>query len=215
MSDNARATTPCFRGSFVCLVTPRAVSDDKPDAKEYSMTIVLNKDEPTTAKFMKKLEAAISAACVEKFGKDMPRKVLKHYPITDADAAVDEDGEALTEKFPEWENSWIIRAKNKRKPGAIDKAGNKLFSDEELYSGAWYYATINAWAWSGKTFGKGVSISLNNVMKDHDDDQFAGGASAEKDFETMIDGDAEVGDDEEEETPPPKKKTKKRDPLLG
>ncbi len=211
-----RLTTPVFRGSYCNLVTPRAVSEDDPDEKQYSMSVVLRKDDPAAVKFMKQFEKAVSAACIEKFGKDMPRSSLKHYPVKDADEDTNSEGEVLATANPEWEGCWIINAKNKRKPGAIDKAGNKLFSDDELYSGAWYMASLNVWAWAGKKFGKGVSVSLNNVLKDHDDDQFAGGASAEKDFESHINSDAEVGDDdEEEETPPPKKKAKKRDPLLG
>lgn len=209
MNASTSITTPMFRGSYVTLVTPRAVADDS-DEKKYSMNIVLPKDSAETKAFIKKLEAAFNASMTEKLGKVYPKSVLKHYPIKDADVDTNQEGDILSEKNPEWEGCYVISASNKRKPGAIDKSGNKLFTDDDLYSGAWYYATVNVYAWSGKTFGKGVSISLNNVLKDHDDDRLSGGPSAESDFKNMIEG----GGGTEEDTPP-KKAKKKVDPLLG
>lgn len=196
MSDDkkkkTKIVTPEFRGSYVTLVKPRAIEEGK--EPKYSMNIVLKKKDPETIKFIKRLEAAFQAEMIETLGKALPFAACKHYPIRDGNKP-NEDGEVseITK------GCWVITASNKFKPGCIDKNGNKLISEDELYSGAFYRASVSAWAWKHATGGKGVSVNLDNVMKIKDGDRFGGGSSAEADFEEYIDSDGSDEDDDEDD----------------
>lgn len=188
MSDSKtpkpKLITPEGRGSYVTLIKPRAVSDE-PDAElKYSYNHLMLKESAETKAFIKKLEAAFIAAMIDSpIGKPIPFTNCKHYPIRDGDMPND-DGEI----DPITKGHWIIYATNRHKPGAIDLQGNKLFSEDDLYSGAWYRISVSAWAWSNK-FGKGVSLNLDNVLKVRDDAKFGGGgAPPEDDFAQYVGG---------------------------
>lgn len=191
MSDTKKPDpiiTPPFVGSYVTLVKPRAIEEGK-EAK-YSINCVLKKKDPETIKLIKKLEAAFNASMIATFGKAIPFTSCKHYPIRDGDKP-NEDGDVddLTK------GCWVIYASSKFKPGVIDQRGQKLFSEEDLYSGAIYRAALTTWAWKHATGGKGVSINLDNVMKMKDGTRIGGGRAAEADFEGYIDENA--GDDDD------------------
>lgn len=192
MSDAAPISdslvTPEFRGSYCNLVKPRTIEEGK--EPEYSLIVTLKKGDPETKKFILKLHAAMAAVYLAKMGK-LPKDVtqLKHYPIADGDK---------DEKTDDWAGYWLIRAKNKRKPGAIDQHGNKLFSEEELYSGAWYRASIAPWAWNNPKFGAGVSIDLRNVFKIRDDEKFSGSNEKPEDAFGEFMGKSEGADPEDD-----------------
>lgn len=166
--------TPVFRGSYCNLVTPRAIEEGKDP--EYSIQIVLSKKDQKASAFVSQLRKAILSCAQEKFGQPTPEARLKHFPIKDGDAQDDESKHG----------HWLISAHNKRRPGAIDKAGNKLEFSDDLYSGAWYVVSISPWAWNHKTGGKGVSLNLHNVMKMKDDEAFTSVAKPEEDFADLI-----------------------------
>jgi hypothetical protein len=192
MADKAKAQpiiTPEFVGSYVTLVKPRAIEEGK-DPK-YSINIVLKKKDPKTIAFIKKLEAAFNASMLDKLGKAIPFAALKHYPIHDGDKP-NEDGE----KNEITKGCWSIYAASNFKPGALNKRGEKLFTEDELYSGAIYIAAVTTWAWKHPTGGKGVSVNLDNVMKIRDGNRIGGGRKAEEDFAGMIDPDASDDDGE-------------------
>lgn len=167
--------TPVFRGSFVTLVKARSIEEGQ--TPKYSILAPLSKTNKEATAFIAKLRAEIARVVLAKFGKAIPEKALKHFPIRDGDT-MEQEGFA---------GHWCISASNKFKPGVVDGAGNKLFSEEDLYSGAWYRASISVWAWSHKTGGKGVSINLDNVLKTKDDEKIGGGTKAEDDFKSYLD----------------------------
>jgi hypothetical protein len=184
-----RIRTPQFRGSYCHLVKPKVGKprDDGSAGKtSYSLEILLPKKDKTTVEFLKKLEAQFGAVCQEKFGKVLGKDHLKHYPIHDGDKP-DEDGNVR----PEAKGCWCIRAGNTRRIGVVDKAGSPITNDELAYSGAWYVASVSAWAWTHQeSKGKGVSVNLHNVMKLRDDEQFgASGVPADEDFKDLIETD--------------------------
>lgn len=185
--------SPEALGSYVTLVRPRAIEKGK--EPKYSINLVLKKKDPEVIKFIKRLEASFTASMINTLGKALPFSACKHYPIWDGDKP-NEDGEVsdITKRC------WIVYASSKFKPGAIDKRGNKLISEDQLYSGAIYRASLSTWAWKHKTGGKGVSINLDNIMKVRDGDRIGGGRAAESDFENIIDPDAE--DDEDGDNDP-------------
>jgi ssDNA-binding protein len=177
-------TTPVFRGSYVNLFTPRSVGNGEPT---YGMSIVLPKDKPSTKQFIASLKKSFNDAMTEKLGKVVPEAQLKHYPIKDGDLLVDDDGEIK----PETKGCWVINAKNKDQPGMLvkDEDGTKRepLGKQEMYSGAFYAASISVYAWKHETGGKGVSVSLQGVMKMRDGEKFGGNGFKASDFDNVKD----------------------------
>lgn len=197
---SAKLTTPEFRGSFVNLVKARAIEAGK--EPKFSIMIVLPQGTPETSAFLTKLKKALDDAYQAKHGKLVPAANMKHYPIKDG----------ATTGIEGMEKCWCITAANKYKPGAISKAGEKLLTEEDLYSGAWYRVSVSGWAWAHATGGKGVSVNLESVLKVKDDTRIGGGSNPDEDFAQYIDTEggedapATDGDDSDlmgdEESPP-------------
>lgn len=182
-SDPFKLVTPEFRGSYVHLVKPRAAN--KKAEPKYSICIVLDKDDP----FWKKLERLTQKAAAEKFGK-VPRNLVS--TVHDGD---EQDEEKEKEEFF---GCYYVNATSDTKPGVIDADGEDLIDPGELYSGAWYRASVRVGAWHFEDMNrKGVSLYLDNVMKVRDDEPFSGKASAASDFADYVDkGDGEEDDDD-------------------
>lgn len=181
--------TPNFRGSFVHLGKPHTPKGSTRDPM-YSLTIVLPKKEKSTRRFIDELNILIREAVVGAWGESQADKIIKKFrfpPIGDGD---NQTSETEIEQFYD---SWFIRASNTRKVPAYRPRPLELFGrdeiEEECYSGAWYKAEINAYAWENPQSGKGVSISLIKVQKRYDDDQFAGvsGRPADEIFDEVDD----------------------------
>jgi len=170
--------TPKFRGSYVTLITPRAVSDDAEPS--YGLSAVFKKNSKATKAFIAQLEETFSELLLEKIGKAHPLEKCKHYPIL--------DGDEIDGSPEEFANSWVLRLKSKTQPGILvrDEEGNKapFESASDIYSGAWYHASITPYAWNNK-FGKGVSIGLAGVLKIADDEPFSAGAFTQSDFDDL------------------------------
>lgn len=169
----SKLITPEFRGSFVHILEPHAIKaapGEKQPEPRFQITIPIDKKDP----FWKKVDKLIEETAVAKWGK-VPAK-LKN-PKKDGDA-VDDDGN----KRPEFEGRWSIQASSKNKPGIVDASLQPIIDANEIYSGAWFRASIRAYAWEHPTGGKGVSIALDNVMKIRDDEAFSGRSKAEDDF---------------------------------
>jgi len=186
--------TPEFRGSYCNLIKAKHRKNPKPgDEPKYSILIVIPKKK--YPKWIASLEKNMLAAGQEKFGKPIPKNKLKHWPIRDGDEE-NEDGE-VDENHA---GCWCISVSTRRKPNVIDKKNRKLIDEEEVYSGAWYRATIRPWAWDNPEGGKGISIELHNVLKTKDDDRLGGGVSkAEDDFADELDDDASEAEDDEDD----------------
>lgn len=179
-----KLVTPVFRGSFVHLVEPKAPAAGADPV--YSIAIVLPKDDPETKKFMKALQDAVNAAAKEKFGQ-VPKKLKK--PWKDGDEEDDR---------PEWEGAWVVNAKSKSRPGVVDRALQPVMDAEQLYSGAYYRASVSEWCWQHEVGGKGVSLNLDNVMWVKDGEPFSSRSKAEDDFSDFAE-EPEPGEEEETE----------------
>ena len=190
--------TPKFRGSYVSVITPRRPKSGKGEAK-YQCTIVLKKGDPKTVRFIAALTENINNAMIEKFGKIIPQKLHKHWPIRDGDDYVDEDGNAKEE----FAGNWVVGAKNTRPPGlkilhedgTQEEVEDRALVAETFYSGAYYYASVNAFAWQNEEGGKGVSVSLSGLLWAADGERFGGGGFDSSEFDGI-----------NETAPPPKRK---------
>lgn len=176
--------TPKHRGSFVHLVEPKAPAEGAD--KVYSMVIVLPKDEPETKKFMAALKKIVDAAAKEKLGQ-LPKKLKR--PWKDGDE----------EDRPEWEGCWVISAKNKIQPSIVGPDLQPVMDPEKLYSGAYYRASITAWAWSHSVGGKGVSLNLESVMWCADGEPFASRSDGAEDFADYAEDVADDDDDDDDD----------------
>jgi hypothetical protein len=193
-NDRKFEKTPTFRGSYVALIKPKVQKgDDGQDKKpQYSMLACFPKNDPTTKAFLPKLKALINEAYKAKFGKPINEAHPK-YPIKNGDAIGDDGAH---------KGQWCLNLASNFKPDAVDKDGNKLETEDEAYSGAWYRAKISAWAWDHKVGGKGVSLNLETVIKIKDDEEFGGGGNAADDFADELGeggtdpADEEVADDD-------------------
>lgn len=169
----SKLITPEFRGSFVHVIKPHAMKvkegEKQPDPR-YQITCPIPKDHP----FWKDVEKLVDATATSKWGK-IPHKLKR--PIKDGDEP-DNDGN----ERPEFKGKFTIQATSKNQPGMVDSSLNPIMDEKEIYSGAWFRASIRAYAWEHATGGKGVSIALDNVMKVRDDEPYSGRAAAEDDF---------------------------------
>ena len=168
MSDKIK--TPVFRASFVHLTEPRTVGDGKP---KYQITIVLPKNDPF---WTEKIVPAMEAAAEEKFGQ-VPANFKK--PVKDGNKILDDDGNM---KYPEFDGCYTLQASTEQKPDVCDRNLEPIMVAAELYSGAYYRASIRPYAWNHPTGGKGVSFALDNVMKVEDGDPLSGRGTAADDF---------------------------------
>ena len=195
--EKCKLITPPFRGSYVTLAKPRSIEGSEP---EYSIMIVISKDH----NFWNRFEAAQAAAIEQKFGDDVDLDGFK-LPRKDGDGKKSPD---------EWKGCFAVRAKCKEtqgRPGCVqlneDQELEEIEDRSELYSGAWYRATIRLAGYDHPTGGQGIGVYLDNVMKVKDDQPFSGRSSPADDFSSF------VGDDADEEGETTTRKPAKHDPL--
>lgn len=162
----AKLITPEFRGSFVNIIEPQTIPGAPAGTKpKYQMTIPLPKDNP----FWKELEEQIVATATAKWGKVPPR--MRH-PVKDGDDMGRE----------EFDGKNTVQASSLNKPGIVGADLKPVIDADEIYSGAYYRASVRCFAWEHPTGGKGVSLALDNVMKVRDGEAFSGKTDAKTDF---------------------------------
>lgn len=171
----ANLITPKFRASFVHLNSPRSAAPGAPE--KYSMVIVLEQDNKEHMAFLDKLKQECLDAAKEKFGNKVPKKL--RLPFKDGD-----DSER-----DEWAGCVVFTASASQeyRPGVVNADREPIIDPDEIYSGMYCRASVNAFAWEHPTGGKGVSIGLNAVQKIADGDRFGGGVSAENAFPEWAD----------------------------
>lgn len=177
-----KVVTSKVRFSYLHVFHPHAIEEGQ-DPK-YSVCLLIPKSEKAlVAKIEKAIEAAKKAS-VAKLGGKIPANLKT--PLRDGD--VDRD----TEEQPEYANCWFLNANCKTKPGVIDKDGNGILDEGELYSGCYGRASVNFYAFN-TSGNKGIACGLNNLQKLADGESLGGRASAESDF----DDDFEYEDDDD------------------
>lgn len=161
----SKIVTPEFRGSFVHLLEPHAIKGVEGAKARYQITIPLPKKDA----FWAKLNGLVEDTAKAKWGKIPPKMKT---PVKDGD----EEGR------PELAGCYSVQATSNNKPGLVDATLSPIMEANEIYSGAYYRASIRAYAWEHPTGGKGVSIALDNVMKVKDGEAFSGRSEASDDF---------------------------------
>jgi hypothetical protein len=141
----------------------------------YQITIPLPKKDA----FWTKLNQMVDETAKAKWGKIPPK--MKS-PVKDGDE----------EERPELAGCYSIQATSNNKPGIVDAQLQPIMDANEIYSGAYYRASVRAYAWDHPTGGKGVSIALDNIMKTKDGEAFSGRTDASEDFADFAQADNDM-----------------------
>lgn len=174
-----KVVTGEVRCSYVHLTEPWANSDNPNAIPKFSIAILIPKSDTAT---VEKLRAAQENA--KKIGKD--KKWGGEIPHNLKDTLHDGDVEADLKKNPEYAGHWYMTVSNTQRPGIVDSDLQQIIDPTQLYSGMYARVSLNAYPYN--TAGnRGVSFSLNNVMKKREGEALAGSASAESDFAEFAD----------------------------
>lgn len=181
--------TPLFRASFVALFEPKGFGNDPNSEKKYSLVMLFAKGTDFSP-----LVKRIQAVADEAWGAKAAEVLKKQANST---KNIFKDQGELAEKYAGFEEGRIyLQAANKRQPGLVGrKAGPdgtliEITSEEIFFSGCYAVAEIAPYAWDNK-FGKGISLSLNNVQMICTGERLGGGRTRPSDA-------FEAGDDEED-----------------
>lgn len=98
------------------------------------------------------------------------------------------DGDTLDR--PEYEDAWVIKAANNKRPTTIDRDRTVLVEeDEKFYAGCYVNASIDLWLQNNQ-FGKRVNANLLGVQFVKDGESFEGDFVAKADdFDELEDDD--------------------------
>lgn len=163
--------TPEFRGSYVSVF--HAKRNDLNDKMEYSIVALFPKNAD-----LSKLKAAAAEAVKEKWGDKKPKNLRS--PFRDQ-GEKERDG-----VLPAAHETGAIfmNFKSNQKPGIVDANREHILDESECYSGAWYRASVRAYAYENKG-NCGVAFGLQNIQKVREDDPLSGRAKPEDEFEAV------------------------------
>lgn len=181
----SRFITGPARLGYADLWVPVAMEEGQ--EKKYKAMVMVPKTDKTTVKIMMAAYEAAKAAGIEKFGKKWNVDKLKNYALKDGDTDFAEKDEC--------ENMWCITAKNAKQPGMLYKNGKQIEDKDEMYSGVWAQVSLTFYPY--EKGGGGIGCMLNNMMKVKDDEAFSGQVSAEEEFKTYIEPDADGGGEDD------------------
>lgn len=180
MENLCNVTTGEARLSYVHLFKPYASMQGQEE--KFSCTILVPKsDTATKARIDAAIEAAKQRGVAEKWNGQCPPVVPT--PVYDGDGVRPSDGMAFG---PECKGHWVFTASAKvdYPPEVVDKMGNPIINQSEVYSGM--YGRVNVtfypYAFGGK---KGIGCGLGPVQKLRDGEALGGGrVSASQAFGT-------------------------------
>lgn len=190
MARSEDIKTPLCRFAFTRhLFKPQDRDNGK---KQYNCTLLF----PRTTD-LSKLQEAVLKVAVEEWGekaKQMAKDGLIKSPFLDGDGK-----QAMNKKSGErhagFAGTTFIRVMSgeERKPKVYDAKVNPIGSEEDLYSGCYGYAVVNAYTWENKENGKGISFGISLAQKAKDGEKLGGGGGADPDrFLDVIEDEGEA-----------------------
>lgn len=170
MNELTNVTTGEVRMSYVHLFKPYAAMPGQEE--KYSVTVLVPKsDTDTMGRINAAIEAAKQRGTTDKWNGQCPPVVPT--PVYDGDGVRPSDGMAFG---PECKGHWVFTASAKvdYPPEVVDKMGNPIINQSEVYSGM--YGRVNVtfypYAFGGK---KGIGCGLGPVQKLRDGEALGGG----------------------------------------
>jgi len=131
---------------------------------------------------LSELKKAVEQAAKDRWGDKIPKNLKSPFRNGDTDRA-EKDGYA---------GNTFIGARSKDKPGVVvGRDRRPPYEESEVYGGCYVKASVTAFAYDSAG-NKGVSFALNNVWKLRDGDPFGNARSAEREFETAGEMDADM-----------------------
>lgn len=171
MENMTNVTTGEVRFSYVHLFKPYAAMQGQEE--KYSCTVLVPKsDADTMARINAAIEAAKQKGITDKWNGVCPPIVST--PVYDGDGVRPSDGMAFG---PECKGHWVFAASAKADypPEIVDKMGNPIINQSEVYSGM--YGRVNVtffpYSFGGK---KGIGCGLGPVQKLRDGEALGGSA---------------------------------------
>ena len=177
----ANVKTPEFRVSYPCVFKPKMNTKSKKE--EYSLEALFA---PGTD--MSRLEAAVDAAIVKKWGADKarwPRNLklpFKKQTLTRVNKVGD-----VVPNAGHIEGAPLLTLKNKDKPGVVDSNVQPIIAEAEFYAGCYAIASLNASAYDVDG-ARGVTFYLQNLQKTREGEPLSGRPKAEDDFAPISQG---------------------------
>ncbi|MEF2767121.1 MAG: DUF2815 family protein, partial [Dorea phocaeensis] len=170
MGEATNVTTGKARLSYVHLFKPYAAVQGQEE--KFSVTILVPKsDTDTMARIHAAIEAAKQKGTAEKWNGVCPPIVPT--PVYDGDGVRPSDGMPFGE---ECKGHWVFTASAKADypPEVVDKMGNPIINQSEVYSGMYGRVNVNffPYSYSGK---KGIGCGLGPVQKLEDGETLSGG----------------------------------------
>lgn len=170
MENLCNATTGEARLSYVHLFKPYAAMQGQEE--KFSVTVLVPKsDTDTMARINAAIEAAKQRGISEKWNGQCPPIVPT--PVYDGDGVRPSDGMAFG---PECKGHWVFTASAKADypPEVVDRQGNPIINQSEVYSGMYGRVNVNffPYAFGGK---KGIGCGLGPVQKLRDGEALGGG----------------------------------------
>lgn len=169
MDNLTNVTTGEVRFSYVHLFKPYAFQPGQEE--KYSCTVLVPKtDTDTMARINAAIEAAKQKGISDKWGGIRPPVIPS--PVYDGDGVRPSDG---MEFGPECKGHWVFTASAKADypPEIVDRHGNPVINQPEVYSGM--YGRVNItfypYAFGGK---KGIGCGLGPVQKLRDGEVLGG-----------------------------------------
>lgn len=178
--------TPMVRLAFPNLAEPRAMEEGQ--TPKYQATLLFD-EEAQASKEFKRIKKAVEKAVQDKWGDQPPKKLRRPFLTTDDLNNVPDGYE---------DEHVIVRCNTTIQPGCVDSRNQPVLNvAETFYPGAWVRAAVHAFAWSHKTGGNGVSISLDHIQFAKDGEPFGRRTKPTDVFESMDDDDDEDDEDED------------------
>ncbi len=169
MDQTTNVTTGEVRFSYVHLFKPYAAMQGQEE--KYSCTVLVPKtDTATMGRIHAAVEAAKKKGISDKWNGQCPPIVPT--PVYDGDGVRPSDGMAFG---PECKGHWVFTASAKADypPEVVDRTGNPIINQSEVYSGM--YGRVNVtffpYSFGGK---KGIGCGLGPVQKLRDGEALAG-----------------------------------------
>jgi hypothetical protein len=162
MSKIEKVITPKFRASFVTIKEARCAPGST--LAKFSIVAIFPKGTD-----LSQMKAMAQSALAAKWGPDKTKwpKNLRN-PIRDGD--VEKEG---VEGFA---NSVFVTLSTLQKPGVVDQNNREIVDLDEVYSGCYCIASVNAYAYD-KSGNKGVAFGLQNLKKMEDGEALGGSRS--------------------------------------
>lgn len=174
MAGPTKVVTGEVRLSYVHLFEKYAY-DEKQDPK-YSVTLLIPKSDTKTIEALRAAEAeATEYGRSNKWGGKVPK---------DLKPSIIKDGDEDADDYPERRGHWMMTVRSDNKPGVVDANVQPVMDSNEVYSGCYARASLNAFAYKSPV-SKGVSFGLNHVQKLRDGEPLGNVTRPEDDFDVV------------------------------